>query len=60
MKRKDDLTQELNATKHLNRSNKIDMYKNELNLLDKRIGELESKINLLQNNLNSLNKHVIF
>ena len=34
MKRKDDLTQELNATKHLNRSNKIDMYKNELNLLD--------------------------
>jgi structural maintenance of chromosome 3 (chondroitin sulfate proteoglycan 6) len=60
MKRKDDLIQELNATKHLNRSNKIDMYKNELNLLDKRIGELESKINLLQNNLNSLNKHVIF
>ncbi len=58
MKRKEDLIQELNSTKHLNRSNKIDMYKNELTLLDGRIGELESKINLLQNNLNNLNKNV--
>ena len=58
MKRKEDLIQELNSTKHLNRSNKIDMYKNELTLLDGRISELESKINLLQNNLNNLNKNV--
>ena len=58
IKRREELVQEMSATKHLNRTNKIDLYKSELNILNDRITLLETKIGQLQGKLNDLNKHV--
>ena len=58
MKRREDLSQELSSVKHLNRTGKIEMYKNELTLLNERISGIESKIAALQEKLTTLSKNV--
>jgi structural maintenance of chromosome 3 (chondroitin sulfate proteoglycan 6) len=56
-KRREDLLQQLSTNKIQQRSNKIDLYKNELKLLNEKIDHVEIKIRDISKDLDDLNRN---
>ena len=53
-KRKEELLSDINDNRAQERTTKIDLYKNELSLLNEQIGKYETKLKSLEENLSKI------